>query len=241
MKTLVKDNSKNSRSNAVRIFGITLLGLALSGSLANAAELITDGGFESPVVGPGGLNSGYQSFVAGQTFGGAWTVIGSAFGNVAIVPHDETGPNGVMYTSALGNQSLDLTGSTDNGAQVGVEQSITTTPGQQYSLSFYLGNLNNAGFSYNGAASVIIKLNGSLFQTVNNNGPSTLSMNWVQESFTFTATSATTVLDFINNTAAGVAVNGLDQVSVTPVPEPAVASLLLLGLLARALHNRRFR
>jgi hypothetical protein len=61
---------------------------------------------------------------------------------------------------------------------------------------------------------------------VNNNAPSGLSVNWVQEVFTFTATGSTTTLDFINKTAAGVAVNGLDQVSVMPVPEPAVGALL---------------
>jgi hypothetical protein len=224
MKTFNRNDSRNNRLAA--ILATAALSLALSGSPAKAAELITDGGFESPVVGPGGLNSGYQNFLVGQTIGGAWTVIGSPGFSVSIVPHDETGDNGVMYTSAVGNQSLDLTGSTDSGAPTGVEQAITTTPGQLYSLSFYLGDLNNAGFSHNGAASVIIKLNGTLFQTVNNNGPSGLSVNWVQEAFTFTATGPTTTLDFINNTAAGVAVNGLDQVSVTPVPEPAVGALL---------------
>jgi hypothetical protein len=178
----------------------------------------------------------------GQTIGGAWTVIGSPGNNVSIVPHDETGDNGVMYLPAFGNQCLDLTGSTDSGAQTGVEQAITTTPGQLYSLSFYLGDLNNTNFSHNGAASVIIKLNGTLFQTVNNIGASGLSPNWVQESFNFTATGPTTTLDFINNTAFGVAINGLDQVSVTPVPEPAVGALLgsasvLFAL--RALRDRR--
>jgi hypothetical protein len=240
MKTINKENSKIMRLNGLGLLGGAVLGLALFCARLKAQELIVDGGFESPVVGPGGFNSGFQSFNSGQTFGGAWTVIGSSSGNVSIVPHDETTGGGVTFTAAVGNQSLDLTGNVDLGTAVGVRQSITTVSGQQYRLSFYLGDMNNAGYGPSGTASVVIKLNGSAFQTVNNNGPSGLSPNWVLETFQFTATGPTTTLDFINNTAAGVAEAGLDQVSVMLVPEPAAVWLTVLGGLLCVLRKSRF-
>ncbi len=219
-----------------------LFGLFASSLKAN---LINGGGFEQPVAGPGGFESGALVFTVGQTFDSAWTVTGSSSGNVAITPDTETDIGGVEYLAEEGSQSLDLTGSTDNGSATGVEQSFATTSGAQYTLSFYLGDVNNAAYApHSGAASVLVELNGSLFQTATNSNSSGLTPDWEQYSYTFTATGATTTLEFINNVGAGLGYNGLDNVVVTgatATPEPASLVLLVTGTALLPLTRKRRR
>jgi hypothetical protein len=184
------------------------------GGTYGAYGLIQDGGFESPVVGPGGFQSGYQVFNVGQTFGGptanAWTVVGAATGNVAIYPNTETaGSPPTPLNVEEGSQALDLTGSLDNGQATGVQQSITTTVGTIYTLTFWVGEFNNS------PASVVVNLNGVLFQTATNSMPTTGNVTlWKMFTYTFTATATTTTIQFINNSLAGVAIGGLDLVTV---------------------------
>src|SRR5689334_17661084 len=131
----------NSSHNMFKITSLALLCAGFTFT-THAANLIINPGFEQPVTGPGGLNSGYTAFGVGSTVGSGWTVIGSAAGNVAVTPNTEYTTFGggppIYFLSQEGSQSLDLTGSTDNGAITGVEQSFATTVGQMYSLSFYV-------------------------------------------------------------------------------------------------------
>ncbi len=125
--------------------GLALLTVGLFGPSARA-NLIQDGGFETPVVGPGGFQSGFQTFVVGQMFGtgNPWTEVGSSSGNVAVYPNTKTiGSQPPALNVQKGSQALDLTGNTDNGAATGVSQSFATTVDSIYSLSFYVGDLNN--------------------------------------------------------------------------------------------------
>jgi len=94
-------------------------GLFVQFPSAFAANLLTDGGFEQPVVGPGGLDSGFQLFSVGQTIGSAWTVVGSPSGNVAVYPSTEFTCCGVTFGVQEGSQALDLTGGTDSGCRRG--------------------------------------------------------------------------------------------------------------------------
>jgi len=206
------------------------------------ANLITDGGFELPVVGPGGLNSGTANFVAGQVIDGVWSVFGSSTGNVSVYPNTETGPGGVTYTVEEGSQALDLTGTLDNGASIGVQQQIPTVAGTLYNLTFYLGDINNPGYPGSGAATVAVQLNGSLFQTASNDGASGLSVNFEQFTYLFTATSSATTVGFLNQSAARVGINAIDNVSVnavTSTPEPATDLMILAGLSGIFLADRK--
>jgi hypothetical protein len=110
-----------------------------------------------------------------------------------------------------------------------------------YTLSFYVGELDNQ------SASVLVDLNKSLFQTATNNsatsGNTTL---WQLFSYNFTASGPTTTLDFINNSASGTALNGLDKVDVelapvSGVPEPSMTFLLAGAGLLTVLRSRRLR
>jgi Protein of unknown function (DUF642)/PEP-CTERM motif len=206
------------------------------------ANLLADPGFETPIVGPGGFQSGFQVFTVGQTFGtgNPWTVVGSTSGNVAVYPNTETidSPPTTLNVQE-GAQALDLTGDTDNGSKTGVSQSFATTPGAVYHLSFYVGELDNQ------AASVVVNLNGSPFQTATNNSPTSGHTTlWNLFSFDFTAAGATTTLEFINNVASGTALNGLDAIDVEPVPVGAVpepTTLMLLGTGLATLVGRTAR
>jgi hypothetical protein len=197
------------------------------------ANLINNGGFEQPVTGPGGYNSGYTAFGVGSTIGGAWTVVGSSANNVAVVPATEysstVGPY-IYFVSQEGSQSLDLSGEWDNGAVTGVRQSFASIPGQMYSLSFYVGAVTTPDWApLHGNAVINVLLNGSAFQTAVNSDPSGHMTTWKLFNYTFAATGSTTTLAFMNGSASGVGDNGLDNVSVELVPEPGVISLFSLG------------
>ena len=111
---------------------------------------LDDGGFEptsAADTATGGQDFGADVFTVGSTFGnGAWTVvqIGSLSGNVAVTSTNQFSPTSPprYYNSNSGSQWLDLTGSLDNGALVGVQQSVATTSGTQYALSFFVGNFS---------------------------------------------------------------------------------------------------
>jgi hypothetical protein len=215
-------------------------------SSAVAQNLIADPSFETPVVGPGGFQSGFQAFTVGQTISGVWTVVGSSANNVGVYPNTETvcSPPTALNVQQ-GSQAMDLTGSLDNGAAIGVSQSFATTPGSQYSLSFYVGQLNNQT-----TATTQVTLNGTLFQTAANTLPTSANCitSWQLFTYTFTATSSTTTLGFINASPAGVSLNGLDAVSVTSLtppatPAPSALVLALIGMagLTGALLFKRYR
>jgi len=199
----------------------------------HAANLISNGGFESPVTGPGGLNSGYTAYGVGSTIGGAWTVVGSPFNNVAVTPSTEfstsVGP-AIYFLSQEGSQSLDLTGEWDNGAVTGVEQSFATLAGHQYSLSFYVGAVTTTDWApHQGLAVVDVQLNGGAFQTAINSDPSGDATTWKAFNYIFIATGPSTTLTFLNGSSSGVGENGLDNVSVLEVPEPGTAGVFLFG------------
>ncbi len=77
----------------------------------------------------------------GQTIDSAWIVVGlPGAGNINIYPSTETLYGSVKYNVPDGSQALDVTGDVDNGAALGVEQTINTTPGTTYDLSFEVGS-----------------------------------------------------------------------------------------------------
>lgn len=205
--------------------------VALAAAQTASADLIVDGGFESPVVGPGGYQTGYQAFAVGQTFGGAWTVFGSPTGNVAVDPNSETiGNPPTPLNVYAGSQALDLTGNSDNGAATGVEQTVATTPGTQYTLTYAYGALPNQ------PVSILVSINGVTVQTASQSpGGSGYVTNWDTDSYTFTALTSSTLLGFLDNSPNGTTLAGLDAVSLNPAssgpatPEPASWCLLAAG------------
>jgi len=221
-----------------RLLPFGILSIALCAPAAHATlisgNFIQVSGFETPAVGPGGYGTGFQTYNVGTVLAGVWTVVGT--GNVSIYPSSETvGTGHTALNVPEGVQALDLTGILDNGAATGVRQTLATTVGQNYTLSFYVGELW-------APASVTVNMNGALFQVANNN----LALNgdttvWKQFMYDFTATSASTTLDFMNNAANGTVLNALDAVVVTTaLPEPSTF-VMLGGSVLLFSAFRRFR
>jgi hypothetical protein len=124
----------------------------------------------------------------------------------------------------------DLTGPTF-GPIEGVQQTVTTTPGQTYNLSFYVGNV--AGGVFGTTSSVGVLINGSLVATKTNSAPGT-TLSWEPFTVPFTAASASTVIGFENLDPAGDDSNGLDNISLVlaptnAVPEPGTLTFTLFG------------
>ena len=221
---------------------------------ARAQNLIVDGSFEDPALPPGGFNSGFQAFGVGSTFGpgGAWTVVGSSAGNVAVTPDTEFtdfGLGTVNFPAEDQHQWMDLTGNTDNGAVTGIAQSFATTPGALYSLSYWVGDTFDPTYPApaGGPSTVAVQIDGSPVQTaVNATFPTGPTINWKQFTFLFNAAGPSTTLTFLNGNASGQGLNALDDVSVTAVPstqapEPTSLALGAAGLLPFVFYRVRRR
>lgn len=201
------------------------------------ANLVSDGGFETPIVPPGGYQCCPLFYVAGNVFG-PWTVVGSASGNIALYNNTESvGSPPTLLNVEEGSQALDLTGGTDNGSATGVQQSFATTAGANYTVSLWVGAY------FNQTASVTVNLNGAPFKVASyTSNDGNYVTQWQNFTYSFTATGATTTLSFLNNSPAGVSLVGLDNIDVEPAgggppptPAPSTLILTLIGLAAAAL------
>lgn len=120
---------------ALTVAGCVALLLPATPALA-ATNLVVNGSFSSPVVGPGSD----QFAATGTTFLG-WRVVG-ATGNVAVMS-GTFAQNGYTFDADGTSQWLDLTGISNSAT--GVEQTISTVNGLRYTLRFATGNTVNPG------------------------------------------------------------------------------------------------
>src|SRR5438105_1537310 len=148
------------------------------------ANLLVNGSFETPVVTPGT----FANFTTNSTAITGWTVFGPA---VSVVSGTFTS-GALSFPAQDGVQWLDLTGPT-SGPSEGVNQTVTTTPGQTYNLSFYVGNIVGGGFGSTSTVGVLV--NGSQIATETNSTPGT-TLNWKLFTVPFTAASASTIIGF---------------------------------------------
>lgn len=224
------------KSKLLGYFVGAAIGGAFLASPVCAANLIVDGSFEDPTVTAGS----FTLFSTGQTFGAGapWTVVGVGGGNVGIVSTTFV-QNGISFLAENGNQWIDLTGITQSPAE-GVQQTIATTIGQQYSLSFYVGNVNNVGGIFGTTSTVDVDINGSQILAAENSCTTcTSTLTWQLFTTTFTASSASTVLAFLNGDPSNDTSNGLDNITVNATPLPAALPLFATGLGAMGLFGWR--
>jgi choice-of-anchor C domain-containing protein len=160
---------------------IAAFGVATTAALAT--NIAGNGSFESPK-----LVSGFQTFNAGQTIGGAW--------------HVDSGSADVVVTSTLaaakGRQSLDL----DGGSVGAISQSIPTSAGHDYKIGFKL-----AGNPLCGAhvKTVSVRWNGSEVAqfTFDTTGKTPTNMGYLGKKAVGHATGATSTLSFVSLDAPG--------------------------------------
>ncbi len=219
---------------------LSVLILLTTGLLVAKGQIISDGSFENPV-----LNSGEaRVFATGSSIGGVWTVLGTP-GNanaVFLLQTNYSEPsNGVnQFNAEDGLNSVDLTGQANQGTMSGVEQIISTTIGQNYLLSFWVGRASGNSF-YATASTVDLSIDSGPRVSFTNSNSTLGQVNWEQFTVIFVAAGTSTTLDFFNGQTTN-NFTGLDNVSVAVVPEPNIVELIGMGLfsfLVRLSFRRR--
>jgi hypothetical protein len=170
-------------------------------------NLIEDGGFETPVV-PAGS---FTLFSLGQPLTG-WKVVGTG-GNVGIVSDKYLG-NGITFNAEAGTQWMDLTGLSNT--PTGIAQSVATTPGTGYHLTFWVGNVYDPGGLFGTSSTIKVYVNGSVrLTTTNSLQPPNHTQAWKEFALTIKATSSSTTISFINGDPSTDDSDGLDAVQLS--------------------------
>ena len=211
-------------------------------SLVNAgAATILNGSFETTVPAVG--NAACGIFASGSTSITGWTVVGPAGTDVGVC-NTNFAQSGISFLAEDGSNWLDLTGLNSNSTE-GVQQIVATTIGDSYTLSFWVGNVDSPSTGFGVTSTVNVLANGtSLGKFTNNCTVCTTTQQWMQFSDTFTATSASTTLAFLNADPGTDNTNGLDNLVLTDngpagVPEPSSIVLVGSGLLGLAAWLRQ--
>lgn len=210
---------------------LSAVALAASALGASAApNLLTNGSFET-ITGFVNQGNDTMSLLAGSTVITGWTVVTDTTAWIG-----PTNPFGLSASD--GSYFLDLTNYQAGAPFAGLRQTIATTPGSTYRLSFDLGGSTFWGRPDSLSASAA---GASATFTTPSSGTNN---DWYHESMLFVATGASTAVTLQGLT--GINYIGLDNVSVefvsaAPVPEPGNWALLAAGLAPLLLIARRRR
>jgi hypothetical protein len=192
--------------------GIGLVAIMLAACFAEetaqGADVLVDGGFESPSIRGGG----YATFASGQAIS-AWLVVGP--GRVAVVDGGFVRA-GIQFVPGAGRQWLDLAG-IDSRSASGVQQVVQTTPGRSYRLQFKVGNVVNPDAGCGTRSTVHVHVNGARVMSATNGEGSPDMLSWKDFRLLIVATTTRTTISFLNGDPADDGSNGLDAVSLTPV------------------------
>jgi hypothetical protein len=257
------------------IFPVVLTTLVLSIASANAQNLITNGSFETlqsttwqpsnnaswyycwdgtPGLTPTGWTGTFPTYT-GQGGGSSWIAI--AHGN----PH----------SVAQGAQSLAIdpgtspTPAAQNGnyylrmdTLASITQTVVTTPGQSYDLSFWVGtNADTPAAPSDPLAEIGLSVGGVYVSTYSSTTPAYVpgsnGLDWFLKTYSFTATGTSTDITFAGVTDSDLGGNpyiwkhsGLDNISLTEslsgaasAPEPGTLALIVLGGIRFLLKRRK--
>ncbi len=203
------------------IHGAMLALIVVVGPPADAASLIVNGSFETASSDPG---PNCVELFAGDTSITGWEVTGEAIHYCSPA----------YWPASDGVRSIDLDGDTNRYG--GIRQSLATTPGQLYTVTFAMGG-NYVGFPLIKPMQVSADGQNGVFylDTTGLGGP-----GWSTMTFSFVADDGNATLEFLSLTPSSGSVPGwgalIDDVVVTP--EPGILALLLTGLVGVAALRR---
>ena len=192
---------------------LTLAALLSAPLLASAANLVTNGDFENATPSAGWSNSITTGFAAITAYGPCCAPYGTYTG----------GSNAAFFGW---------------GDQVGgsIWQDLATVAGQTYSVSFAYGAIaastqQTMQVSALSGPSFAAPLAVNAFQATGTRDLAAMMSNY---SFSFTADSGTTRLQFSDTSFTTSSVDGVidnvNMTAITPVPEPETYALMLAGL-----------
>ncbi|MBX9736554.1 MAG: DUF642 domain-containing protein [Phycisphaerales bacterium] len=138
----------------------------------------------------------------------------------------ERGVNGTSNIAAHTGSQFVSFGHNGNSGDT-LSQSIATTAGQNYSVSFYLHCIQGAEFQTITASALA---GGDTLATINASASSP-TQGWLEFSYNFQAVSGSTEIRFVHSLGAGSANIAIDTVTVIPAPG-ALALLAAGGLIA---------
>jgi len=197
--------------------------LSLTAWAAPAQNLILNSSFEDPAF------AGTHLLVpSGSPVVSHWDISGP--GNTVIHHAPDAGNatgNPTFNFAHHGDSYLDLSG--DGSPHALVSQSFSTSIGQPYELSFWIGASNQQAV----AATIHVQLDGaaSLLSTILTPSAPSVNIDWTLQTFSFVADSTTTVLGFQGLSSFDDNASFVDSVSIVAVPEPLSGWMLVLGAL----------
>ena len=157
-----------------------------------SANLVLNGSFEDPVVDP---IVGITTEIIGDTTGN-WTQLAGVDPNFNF--YGDGNILGLPWAAAHGDQSRHLGASNGLG---GIFQDFTTTPSQQYLLTFSSSGFPGSGSVQTGYVSVGTTSDpGAYLDTsyTTPGGANFIRMGWTTQQYTFTATDSTSRLTFVS-------------------------------------------
>jgi len=208
-----------------RFVSLSMIATLFTLSTSAQANLLANASFEAPIVPMGSFLLFPPNSLPD------WNVFVPAPGTDVGVVSSTFTQNGVTFPAQDGNQWLDLTGLGSNSSE-GVSQTVATTAGHLYSLSYYIGN-TNGGDIFGTQSTVNVLLDGvAVFTDINSNQSAT-ALVWQQFAHTFVAAGASTILGFQNADPVSDNSNGLDNIVLLDLgPSAAVSEPHTLALLS---------